>query len=68
MLCDICQSRNATLHFTTIEPGERRTKRDVCSVCLPPTLSEKEREEMFQKLLAEKRNQSAAPVKNDGPA
>lgn len=68
MLCDICHSREATLHLTSIESGERRTKRDVCSVCFPPTLSEKESEEMFQKLLAEKRNQSAAPMENDGPA
>jgi len=68
MFCDICHSREATFHFTQIEPRERRTKRDVCSVCFPPTLSEKEREEMVHRLFVEKRNQPAAPMKENDTA
>ena len=61
MLCDICHNREATVHLTLLESGERRTKRDVCTVCFPPTLSETESNEMLQRLLAEKRNQPAGP-------
>ena len=63
MLCDICLSREATVHFEWIELGERRTKGDACSVCFPPTLSEKERMDMAHRLFTEKRNQPAAPMK-----
>jgi protein-arginine kinase activator protein McsA len=68
MLCDICHGREATVHFTLLESGERRTKRDVCSVCFPPTLSEKEKNEMMQTLLAEKRNQPPGQRQSDAAA
>lgn len=68
MLCDVCYSREATVHLTLLESGERRTKRDVCTVCFPPTLSEKESNELMQRLLAEKRNQPVGPGQSDGAA
>jgi protein-arginine kinase activator protein McsA len=68
MLCDVCHTREAKVHLTLLEADERRTKLDVCTVCLPPTLSEEERNERMQRLLAEKRNQPPGTRQSDGAA
>jgi hypothetical protein len=53
MLCEICHERNATVHLTWKYGGEPDRTRDLCTVCFPPTMTEKQEAEMVRRLFNE---------------
>jgi protein-arginine kinase activator protein McsA len=54
MLCELCHERNATVHITLMLPEHSAKRVELCTVCFPQELLEKEQAELLNKILKDR--------------